>query len=136
MAGLLLGELCIHGRDVARAAKLSWSISPSDASILFTTLAALAPTLVTDVGRTRGTVKLRLRGQCDLYLIAEPSGLRVEPDTGLKRRAGLHISAQPVALLLVAYGRAPIWRAVGSGRLRGWGRPGLALRFSNLIAPP
>lgn len=48
-----------------------------------------------------------------------------------------HLAGDPVAVLLVAYGRWSHWQAIGRGRLFAWGRrPALALRFTSLIRNP
>jgi hypothetical protein len=55
------------------------------------------------------------------------------PDGAVDR----HVSADPVALLLVAYGRQTQWIPAVTGKLVAWGRkPWLGLRLvSYLVAP-
>ena len=47
------------------------------------------------------------------------------------------VGADPVAFLLVSYGREPQWRPILSGKLLSWGRrPWKSLAFKRLLANP
>jgi hypothetical protein len=48
-----------------------------------------------------------------------------------------HLWADPVALMLVVYGRIGQWGPIARGRLLAWGRkPWLGLKFKNLFFNP
>ena len=48
-----------------------------------------------------------------------------------------HVSADPVALLLVAYGRRSQWVPILTGRLVAWGRkPWLGVRLVRYLVAP
>ena len=138
VAGLLIGELRVHGLDIARAERVRWAITNDDAVLIFQSLAMLAPTLIADTRGIRGTVNVKLRRAETFRFIAEASGLRVERAGSVRHgRADLHVSAQPTALVLLAYNRTRTWNAVLSGRVRAWGwRPWLGVSFSRLIPKP
>lgn len=62
-------------------------------------------------------------------------GVVVEPSTG--QRVDCHVLADPVALLLLAYGRTGQWRPIGRGQMMTWGtKPWLAFRFMSFFSNP
>jgi hypothetical protein len=83
--------------------------------------------------RAAGTYHLRLRGGDDWTIRVGDGGAVIE-----RQRPGsadLHISAEPVAYLLVGFQRMSLWRAVLSGRMVAWGRkPWLGLQFGKVFA--
>jgi uncharacterized protein (TIGR03083 family) len=134
VAGILLGELLLHGLDLARALARPWGIRPDHTLAvtrgLLPTLPYVAPAC--GVGRASGTYHLHLRGGDDWSIVVSDDGLTVECSP--PARADLHISAEPVTNLLVGYRRIPLWRAALTGRIVAWGRkPWLAVRFDALL---
>ena len=134
--GLLLGELDIHGFDVARTVGAPWEIRPADGRTIVRAAVVLAP-LYVDPEATRGvSVTFRIavgegpRSGSDSTTGRRPSrnrrgGRRHDP-----RRPGL-----PLALL--SYGRVSKWRAMATGKLFATGRrPWAALDFDRFFLPP
>ena len=81
------------------------------------------------------TYEVRLRGNGPRFVV------RVADGTAEVRSAGgpvdCVISADPVTLLLVAYGRMPLGRALLRGGMLAWGRrPWLGLRYGGLLFTP
>ena len=80
----------------------------------------------------------------DVRLHGRPRGLGVActPETltysdGSPPNAAVHISANPVAWLLVGYGRRSQWWAAATGKIVAWGRkPWLAFRVGRLLVSP
>jgi putative sterol carrier protein len=69
------------------------------------------------------------------YRLAVDRGTAVVAAAG--PQADCTITADPVAFLLLGYGRIPQWAAVIRGQLRPGGRkPWLALRFGSLLSSP
>jgi hypothetical protein len=132
-----LAEVLVHGFDLARAAHLPWRIAPEEALPTLAGLAPLLPCLV-DGERAAGFTAsfcLHLRGGESLMLNFDGGTLRVTPPDD--RPVDCHLSADPVAYLLLSYQRIPPWRAVLSGKLLPWGRrPWLAARLSALFKAP
>ncbi|MCA1696534.1 MAG: hypothetical protein LC749_18430 [Actinobacteria bacterium] len=63
-----------------------------------------------------------------------PITLIVEPSS---RRVDCHISADPVAFLLVVWNRQSQWTAIAKGKLMAWGRkPWLGPQFRPLMRNP
>lgn len=137
-AGVWLGELLIHGLDLARTLDRAWPISREQAVAVFEGLLPVFPSVVDRdaAPRAAGTYHLRVRGHADFTLHVTPDG-DLTVDRGEPDRADLHVSVSPVAYLLVGYGRANQWAAVAKGQIRAWGRkPWLAPRFGSLFNAP
>jgi hypothetical protein len=136
--GALLGEMLVHGRDVARARRAAWPIEAIDARLIVENLGDILPLLVNPAtaGHLRASVELRLRGGSrPMVLVFEAGAARVEP--GPAARADVHVSADPVAFLLVSFGRMKQWRPILTGRMVAWGRkPWLALRLTHYLVRP
>ncbi|MGH3946139.1 MAG: hypothetical protein ACRDSI_14000, partial [Pseudonocardiaceae bacterium] len=61
--------------------------------------------------------------------------LRVEEPSS--RRVDCHISADPVAMLMVFWSRQSQWTAIAKGKLMAWGRkPWLGPQFRALMRNP
>jgi uncharacterized protein (TIGR03083 family) len=133
---VLLGELLVHGLDLARATSAPWPLSKRDAAIGLRHASELFPLLLDRraTGALTATVDVRLRQGPTLVVAFRTGELSV--GTGPVARADVHVSADPVAFLLVAYGRMSQWRAIATGRLLAWGRrPCLALRLTPVPGP-
>ena len=82
----------------------------------------------------RLSFELRMRGGPS-YRMAVEDGAAVVSSAG--ERADCVISADPVAFLLLGYGRIPRWAPVIRGQLRPGGRkPWLATKFGTLLYSP
>ena len=139
--GVLLAEFLVHGHDVARALGRRWQILPRDAALALGGVLGVAPGWV-DPERAAGhtaTYEIRLRGGdrygTGRYLLCFADG-RLAVDPPGEHRPDVTISADPVAALLVNYGRASQARAVLRGRMSAAGRrPWLALTFPRRFRP-
>jgi uncharacterized damage-inducible protein DinB len=78
---------------------------------------------------------LRLRGGPKLAVTFDKG--RMSIDAKPPHRVDCHISADPVALYLVAMGLKKQWGPIATGKLMTWGtKPWLALQFVGLFAAP
>lgn len=135
-----LGELVIHGLDLARTRARAWPISRAEGVTVFEGIAAIAPDVVNvDTVRSTGDAvfHLHFRGGGPDYTFATSSDGTLTAAREKPASADLHISASPVAYLLVGYGRKSQWAAIARGQIMAWGKkPWLALRFADLFERP
>jgi hypothetical protein len=136
MAALLLGEQLIHGLDIARTANIAWAIAAADAYLVIPGVLSVAPQYLRPQAAAGAHVsfELRMRGGPS-YRMAVDDGTAVVTAAGEK--ADCIINADPVAFLLLGYGRVSQFAPVLRGQLRPGGRkPWLATKFGKLIASP
>jgi hypothetical protein len=136
MATLLLGEQLIHGLDISRTANIPWTITAADAFLVIPGVLTVAPQYLRP-GRAAGvhlSFELRMRGGAS-YRLAVDDGTAVVTAAG--ERADCVITADPVAFLLLGYGRISQLFPVLRGQLRPGGRkPWLAMKFGTLLYSP
>ncbi|MDQ3760746.1 MAG: SCP2 sterol-binding domain-containing protein [Actinomycetota bacterium] len=139
----LLNETVMHGGDIAHAAGRPWPIESAHAAMvigrfLVPVFQALDPRAMVDPEKAAGlraTYDVRIRGGDRFYFIFNNGALTVEDPSS--RKADCHISADPVAMLMVAWARENQWRAIAKGKLLAWGRkPWLGPQFRALIRNP
>jgi hypothetical protein len=136
MTALLLGEQVVHGLDIARAAERPWAINRQDASLVFPGVLAVAPAYLrrSVSPNLRVSYELRFRGGPRYRFAVENRTATVGPATG---NADCVITADPVAFLLLGYGRVAQWRQIVRGKLLAGGRkPWLAAKFATLLSSP
>jgi uncharacterized protein (TIGR03083 family) len=135
--GILLGELVVHGWDIAQALGQPWPVDPSHVGLI---VEGVNPILSGWVNPTRArgftaTFEVRPRRQA-AHVWAFRDG-RLEVDPGDHRPVDVHVWADPAALLLVLYRRQSLWRHIAAGRLVAWGRkPWLALTLADRFHKP
>jgi uncharacterized protein (TIGR03083 family) len=138
LTALALGELTVHGYDIASGTGRPWPISAEHAKLIVGTVCPQMSPLVVRPEAGRGTsltYEIRLRRNGPRYVIQVADG------TAEVRAVGgpvdCVISADPVTLLLVVYGRISLVRALLRGGILSWGRrPWLGLRFKSLFFSP
>jgi uncharacterized protein (TIGR03083 family) len=127
--GIYLGELLIHGDDVARTLRRSWPISRAHGGIIFEAIANVSPRFV-DAPRAARDAIFEVNvceGPTFSFRFASAS-LTVE--AGRATRPDCRIWGDAVALVLVLYKRRSQWTQIARGRLIAGGRrPWLALSF-------
>ncbi len=137
MTCVMLTELLVHGLDIARSAGRRWSIEPGDARLAISGALPLLPSYV-DAQAAAGLdarYELRVRGGPRVGLRFTAGDLRLEVPSGAP--VDCHVSVDPVAYLLVAYGRRGPWPAILTGKLVAWGRkPWLGMRLVALFQRP
>lgn len=132
---LLAGEQIIHGYDIAQTVAHQWPISTADAVVVLPL--EMIP-LVVNPATARGhtaNYEVHARGGPRFVVRFNEGVAAVEPARG--QTIDCHLSADPVDLMLVVYGRISQWGPIARGRLLAWGRkPWLGLRFKNLFFNP
>lgn len=117
-----LGEVLVHGYDIARAAGLAWRIETSDALAAHRQFVALLPYLL-DPRRAEGvrlTVELRIRGMQPIRINVRDGVLKLEsPAT---QKVDFTMSVDPAAYLLMSFNRVNPLGQLLRGKLLVWGR--------------
>jgi uncharacterized protein (TIGR03083 family) len=133
MTTALLGEQLIHGLDIARAVGRPWPISRDDALLVIAGVIAMIPEYL-DQNKAAGlhiTYELRFRGGPRYRMVIDDGTAVVGEPNGT---VDCWISADPVAFLLIGYGRIGQWGAVLRGKIVSGGRkPWLGLKFGGLL---
>lgn len=136
LVGIYLGEVLLHGYDMAAAVAQPWPIDPGDAALVlaaYTPLFAVFP----DPERTKGLTAafgIELRGAGAMTMRFTDGAFAVEPAGG---PVDATLSADPVAFLMVGSGRLSRYEAVALGGLTvGGNRPDLAFDFPTLFVYP
>ena len=136
MAALLLGEQLIHGLDISRTAKIPWTIAAADAFLVIPGVLTVAPQYLRPqrAGGVHISFELRMRGGASYRLVVDDGTAVV---TAAAQKADCVITADPVAFLLLGYGRISQLSPVLRGQLRPGGRkPWLAMKFGTLLDSP
>ncbi|MGZ8743020.1 MAG: maleylpyruvate isomerase N-terminal domain-containing protein [Nocardioides sp.] len=137
MTGLLVGELLLHGRDIAVGLGEPWPIGHPEALSALAGAFALLPAYVdTEAARgVRTAYEINLRGGPTMYVTFDDAAATVGDSP--VRRVDCRVNADPVAMLLVSYGRTSAVCAALSGRIVAWSRrPWTALAFPKLLLNP
>lgn len=139
----LLNETIMHGRDVALADGRPWPIPPASAAMalegfLVPVVRGLDPSAMVDQEQAAGVracFDIRVRGGGRYFFVFEDGTLSIEAPSG--RSVDCHLSVDPVAFLLVVWGRISQWKAICCGDLVAWGRrPWLGPRLRGLVRNP
>ncbi|MDV3130689.1 maleylpyruvate isomerase N-terminal domain-containing protein [Mycobacterium sp. 29Ha] len=142
LAALALGELTLHGRDIAAGTDRPWPISADDATLILGTVCPhMLPLVVRpNAGMAAPVIyEIRLRGGRQRH--KQRFVLRVADGTAQVRAPGepadCILSVDPVTFLLVSYGRMPFRRALLRGGIVLKGRrPWLGLRYKDAFFNP
>ncbi len=135
---LLLGEQVVHGYDVARAAGRKWPISTTEALLIFEAAQRMMPKMADPItiGGASITYELRL-GRATRLAVRIADGTAIIEPMAAGQRVDCHVLAEPVAMVLLAYGRISQWQAIGRARMITWGtKPWLAFRLATFFSHP
>jgi Mycothiol maleylpyruvate isomerase N-terminal domain len=133
IAATALGELLVHGLDIAQGVGVRWRVGRADSLLV---LAGVIPLLANYLDRDRATTlriayEIRLRGG-GRYRLAIQDGQASVSAAG--EPVDCLICADPADFLLVGYQRAGQWgRVLRGGLLSGGPKPWLGLRFGSLL---
>lgn len=138
----LLEETVTHGYDIARADGQKWKIDPDHAAMVWDGFLmpvgkALGSALVDQkkAAGFRATYDVRIRGGGRYFFIFDNGAGRIEAPSS--RKVDCHLSVDPVAFLLVFWGRINQWSAIAKGQLLAWGlKPWLGPKLRGLIRNP
>ena len=136
----VLNELTVHGRDLAVALGSPWPIDRAHAALilqgfLFPALDTLGRAMVVQEKAGNARFEVRLRGDGRAWFAFSAGDLSVEPSP--KGPVDCHLSVDPEAFLLGAWGRIDQWSAMPKGKLLAWGKkPWLGLQMRSWLRNP
>jgi hypothetical protein len=134
MAGVLLGEVLVHGLDIARAEGLLWTIDPSHAVLSIEGSLPVLPHFVDqeEAAEVEARYDLRIRGGGRSLWRFKEGRLTIEPPSAAQ--VDCHLLVEPVAFMLLSYERIAPWGPALGGKLLVWGRkPWLGMRLPTLL---
>jgi hypothetical protein len=141
----LLGELVVHGHDIATASRQRWVIEPRHAALAFMFLLSFLKSIDPSMRASfvdpdaaaglRARYELRVRGGRSWFVEFDDGAMSISNmPTGA---VDCHISADPVTFLLVGFGRIGPIRPALTGRMIAWGwKPHLAFKLTHLLRSP
>ena len=139
LPAVMVNELLLHGYDIAHAAGAPWRMERAHAALGIQGVSPLLPHYL-DESRARGVrasyeIRLRGNGRSSLFLTLDDGRLTLgAPADG---KVDCHISADPVAFLLVGYGRISQLGPILRGQMLAWGRkPWLAPKLATMLRSP
>ncbi len=124
LVALTIGEAAVHGRDVARATGAAWTVPAPWAHTVFRGLLPVVPSYL-DATRAAGVsarFDVRLRGEDGTRVVLAVDGGRLAVAPAGSGPVDCVLSADPVAFLLILYGRTGPVRPALAGRIAAWGR--------------
>jgi uncharacterized protein (TIGR03083 family) len=135
--GIVVGELLVHGWDVARAIHQPWPLTAAHVDLVLDGVEPILPGWVNPErakGHSatydicpRGTRRHRWRFTDGTLDVSPPAATTVD----------CHLAGHPSAILLVMYRRRSPWWAAATLRVRAWGRrPWLALSLADRFYTP
>jgi uncharacterized protein (TIGR03083 family) len=137
LAGFMVGEVVLHGYDIAVACRQPWPLPADEVALILT---AYGPHIgmTVDAEATRdltAAFRIELRGLVSFVVRFDHGRYSVEPDGSVPTDCTL--SADPAAFLLVTSERMVRWPALALGLYEvGGQRPELAVGFKDLFVFP
>jgi uncharacterized damage-inducible protein DinB len=134
MLGVELGELIVHGFDMARAAGMPWHVDPVDAALALAAEVQVLPIML-DEERAEGLrlgCRLHIRHGSTVDILIEDGRLRVEPPGAV--RVDCHLTVDPMAFLILSFHRIGQTGPLLTGKVISWGRrPWAAPRLQSVL---
>lgn len=129
-----LGEVLVHGYDIANASSLDWPIASDHAALAVGGLIPILPHMV-DLTKAAGfnaRIALRVRYGIEATLAFDDGILQVEAANG--QRVDCRLTVDPAAYLLLSFNRIGPTMPTLQGKIVAWGRrPWLAVKMASLF---
>lgn len=139
IACLILGELVVHGHDLAMAVGRSWPVDPDDARrIIAGVFPAKIPVIVNrdTTSGVRASYRLDVDGGPTFVVQFDDGEATVHP-VGPSAAVDCHVSGDATTMLLFGYGRETSAQLFSTGHLHTWGPdPSLGPKFKSFLRNP
>lgn len=135
--GILLGELVVHGFDLAKSLHRSWPISGRQVSLILSGVEPILPGWVEPAKAAghQAAYEVHLRDG-RRHIICFTDG-KLDRELPPGRHIDCHVGGNPGAILLTLYRRISPLRAATTGGVLCWGwRPWLAFSLADRFYPP
>ena len=134
--GLVVAEFMTQAWDIARTLGLAWAVEPAVARVDSTATIRMLPHLLAEHATgTQASFRLHIRGGDDITCRLAHGRMTVA--RGDTDQVECHISADPVAFVLVAHRRLSRIGRVARGQLVSWGQnPALGAVVPGLFVTP
>ena len=131
-----LSELVVHGHDIAATTGARWVVDPESA-VLGVYAATAGLPLALDPDAAAGVdIHLRINIRHGTPFSIRFRDGRVWTEV-TDERPDVYVSADPVAYLMVGFGRVSLWKPLVRARVIAWGRrPWVALKVPKLLLSP
>ncbi len=137
IARVHLGELLIHGWDIARGLSRPWPIDPVHARLVLSAFPEVLPWFVDERAAHDLQARYDIRIRRGPRFVCHFAGGRLTIEAPGAGPVDCVIGAEPAAFLLVSYGRVSQWGPILRGQMLAWGRrPWLAFKFKRLLRNP
>ena len=139
VAAHYLGELAIHGLDIARSQGLPWDIAPHEARLAFEAaympILEVASDMLSSPSHKPVSVEFRVPGERSYTIDIVPGRITITPSGD--GAADVVLRSDTVSLLLMMFERINPFTSVLAGRVRVSGRrPWRILRFRRQVRMP
>lgn len=129
-----LGEVLVHGYDIAGASGLDWPIASEHAALAVGGLLPILPHVI-DPAKAAGfaaRIAFRIRGGINATLVFDNGVLRIEAADG--QRVDCRLTVDPATYLLLSFNRISPTIPTLRGKIVAWGRrPWLAVKMASLF---
>jgi uncharacterized protein (TIGR03083 family) len=135
--GILLGELLVHGWDLATAMHRRWPVTRRQVSLIFSGVEPILPGWVEPARSAAHHAAYQIHlGDDRRHVLCFTYG-KLSTVLPAGRNLDCHIGGSPQAILLILYRRLSPWRAALTGRVVAWGqRPWLAFSLADRFYLP
>ena len=129
-----LGEVLVHGYDIAKVSGLDWPIGSQHAALAVGGLMPVLPHMIDPVKAAGFDARIgfRIRGGTEAIFVFDDGVLRIE--SADEQRVDCRLTVDPATYLLLSFNRIGSTIPTLQGKIVAWGRrPWLAVKMASLF---